>query len=164
MAVFDLTRDELNWSLDTLRYELWMMRGLRYYMDTHAQPDEAVLCNAVLESFLLHVRNVHEFLYAGTLPKRKKKRNRADDIRAVHHFPDPAAWKPAQSPYLEGEIERINKRLAHMTAQRDDPMVLLMEGILRIYWEPPKLCDELESVASKFFTEIGEQPQRPHVP
>lgn len=164
MAEFDLTRDELSWSIDTLGYELRMMRGLREYMDTHSPPDDDVLRNAILESFLLHVRNLYEFFYGGTLPKKKKNNIRLDDIRAVHHFTDAAAWKPAQSLYLEGEIERINKRLVHMTNQRDNPNVLLMDLMLHINWEPSKLCDELEAVASQFFTELGDPHELSHAP
>lgn len=152
MSLRALEPNELEWSLKTLRYELWMMRGLRDYMETHNQPSgvDALMHNAVLESFLLHVRNVYEFMFG--------KRVYVTDVRAANYFADCTQWDPIPSAYLKAEIERINKYLAHVTTRRDNPLEVIGNAILQIRWDSSKLCDELEGVAQRFFLALESQP------
>jgi len=71
------------------------------------------LNNALLESFLIHLRNLIDFLY---LPKCNK-----DDILAQDFFPNPEDWlklRPKQGESLDTAKRKTNKLLAHLTYSR----------------------------------------------
>jgi hypothetical protein len=67
----------------------------------------------MLEPFLLHARNIREFLYQDSALK--------DDVLAVHFFDKPNDWtarRPAIGEYLKSLRERLNKALAHVSYTR----------------------------------------------
>jgi hypothetical protein len=69
--------------------------------------------SALLETFLLHVRNIRDFLY--------KDESKNDDVLAIHYFKNPEEWKMLRPPigdYLNGIKERLNKALAHISYTR----------------------------------------------
>jgi len=73
----------------------------------------SMLHNSVLESFLVHLRNLIDFLY---LPKCKK-----DDVLAEDYFQDPEVWlklRPLQGNDLKKAKQRTNKLLSHLTYTR----------------------------------------------
>jgi hypothetical protein len=81
-----------------------------WYCGTSRDTQEA---SAMLEPFLLHVRNIRDFLYCNSLQK--------DDVLAVHFFVKPNDWiavRPPLGNYLESLRERINKSLAHLSYAR----------------------------------------------
>jgi hypothetical protein len=74
--------------------------------------DAARLSNALIESFVVHLRNVTNFLY---LDKPK-----ATDVVAADSF-DPGVWtslRPAISATLKNARVRANKEVAHLTTDR----------------------------------------------
>jgi hypothetical protein len=69
--------------------------------------------SASLEPFLLHVRNLRDFLY--------KDRSRDDDVLAVDFFDDPDVWRntcPPMGDYLKSIKERLNKAFSHISYSR----------------------------------------------
>lgn len=77
--------------------------------------------NCALESFLLHYRNLREFLNDEVKQSKKNKATRkleSDDIKAKDYTIDPN-WKTV-APWVSNEDEgkRLHKRLAHVTTAR----------------------------------------------
>ena len=69
--------------------------------------------NATLESFLVHYRNVRDFLYPNN--------PRDDDIIGVDFFPDPSQWPFVLGDWEEVadlEKERLDRALAHLSYSR----------------------------------------------
>jgi hypothetical protein len=74
---------------------------------------DAQEASAMLEPFLLHARNVREFLYCDS--------SRQDDVLAVHFFDKPSDWtakRPTLGNYLESVRRRLNKAVAHLSYAR----------------------------------------------
>ncbi len=72
--------------------------------------------SALLEVFLLHVRNIRDFLY-------EKDRPRDDDVLATQFFVGTATDWPKMRPdmrgcYLDSNRGRLDKSLAHITYPR----------------------------------------------
>jgi hypothetical protein len=69
--------------------------------------------NATLESFLVHYRNVRDFLYPNG--------PRDDDIIGVDFLPDPSQWPFTLGDWKEVadlEKERLDRALAHLSYSR----------------------------------------------
>ncbi len=74
--------------------------------------DGTHLGNALIESFVVHLRNVIDFLYLD--------RPKPTDVVAGHFF-DPNVWhglRPPISSTLEAARVRANKEIAHLTTDR----------------------------------------------
>jgi len=103
----------------TVQFELWMLSGTIIELDSIDQrKDKAkgtyeLVHNALLHSFLLAARNIHEFLFT----ENKKKDT---DLIAQDFFDDPSQWSPSQEgPWKDQKvISVIHKSLAHMTWHR----------------------------------------------
>ena len=69
--------------------------------------------NIYLESFLVHTRNLRDFLFSPP---------RGDDVSATHFFEPPdAEWDESVKdwcPYLDANKSRLNKSLAHLSYER----------------------------------------------
>ena len=65
--------------------------------------------NALLESFLLHTRVLHDFFY---------KERTQDDIVATEFVPEWKSECPPKGEYLSSRLERLNKALAHLSRKR----------------------------------------------
>jgi hypothetical protein len=104
----------LEYSGEHLKYEIDMLREAAALLPGIA-PD-TTWENAVLESWVVHLRNLIDFLY----PRRR----RADDVVADDFVDDPDEWerrrRPLSEPIREAR-ERADKRLAHLTTQRKGP-------------------------------------------
>lgn len=75
--------------------------------------DHLPISNAILESWLIHVRNLNEFLMSKAVNEQAK-----DDVKATHFGILDAA------PFLTNvQTRRINKQLAHLTYQRCDSAI-----------------------------------------
>ena len=70
----------------------------------------SMLNNALLESFLVHTRNLLHFLFP--------ENAHVTDVLAVHFFDEPDRWKRVRGPLppkLKIVKDRANKRMAHIT-------------------------------------------------
>ena len=71
--------------------------------------------NAMLETFLIHYRNLLDFFYAD------QRRTVAHDVSAADYVIDPRGWKERR-PRMDREAtagrERVNAQLAHLTYRR----------------------------------------------
>ncbi len=105
----------LAYSREHLRYELWMLLRLGECLPA---PDarneqEKVFYNALIEAFVVHLRNLIGFLYpdkVGTL-----------DVIAEDFFTDPTAWeeiRPRISRSLQEARDRAHREIAHLTTAR----------------------------------------------
>lgn len=100
---------ELHGALNHLKYEFEMLLATARLIEAGGMPID--LGNAVLESWVLHVRNFIDFFYS---PKLK------DDI-VISDFLRGENWRnefPAISRNLEEAKERANKEMAHLTYSR----------------------------------------------
>ena len=71
--------------------------------------------SALLEAFLLHVRNLRDFLYDDQPTQ--------DDVVAAHFFDRPDEWRRNRPPlgeYVKSIRKRLNKALAHISYARLD--------------------------------------------
>jgi hypothetical protein len=102
--------------------------------------------NAMLETFLIHYRNLLDFFYAD------KKRSLAHDVRAADYVIDAKRWRDRR-PHMDKEAtsnrERVNALLAHLTYRRlryeernwsDRRMLRQIEELLAAFAEqlPPR--------------------------
>lgn len=93
----------------------WSYAGIIYHQcrdDMPSDHPDRLVCNTLLECFLLHARNLYDFFISE--PQR-------DDVSALQFFDDPATWntlKPHLCPYLRSERQRLQGMLAHVTYRR----------------------------------------------
>jgi hypothetical protein len=108
-----LTPDtELEKASNHLHYEFWMFNTTA---QAHASgiSKEGWITNALLESFVIHVRGLMDFLY--------NDNPRPDDVVAQDYFNTLEEWKklrPQQSPVLEHAKQRAGKEVAHLAYER----------------------------------------------
>ena len=102
--------------------------------------------NAMLETFLIHYRNLLDFFYAD------KKRSLAHDVRAADYVIDAKRWRerrPRMDKEATSNRERVNALLAHLTYRRlrydernwsDRRMLRQIEELLAAFAEqlPPR--------------------------
>jgi len=108
----------LAFSREHLRYELDMLFSTAEIlgrMQTSATPTpfDTLVTNAWLESFVIHLRNVIEFLY----PQRLKE----NSVIAEDFFPDPLDWKktrPKMTSAIKNARQRAHTELSHLTTTR----------------------------------------------
>ncbi len=77
----------------------------------------------LLNSFLVHARNLNGFFFAVDIDQRRKPKSsfhiEPTDMIAEDYFEGVPSWvKPIANALTEGELEEINKRLAHLTYGR----------------------------------------------
>ena len=113
----NLSDQELQqYSYEHVRYELWMFLRLGQYLSEVSPPkgeQETVLHNAVVESFVIHLRNLIAFLYS--------VRVQTKDIIAADYFRDANEWykqRPPMSRELRIARERSHKEVIHLTTER----------------------------------------------
>lgn len=95
-----------------LAYELQMFLATTQMMIIGIPNDQVDLKNAVLESFLIHLRNLIHFFYASK-PSQ-------DDVFVQDFFePSTPMVIPAKSSTLETAQKRANKEIAHFTYTRN---------------------------------------------
>jgi hypothetical protein len=95
-------------------YEGFMLSGTTQLIEQDFPPSDRVkptvrevIRNALLESSLVHVRVLDDFL-------RMKAPNQPDDVVAVQFLP---SWEP-RSCLIPDERDYVNKRLMHLTTVR----------------------------------------------
>ncbi len=121
-------------------YEVDMLRKCASVLSS---PLNQLTQNMALESFLVHVRNLREFLYdAGTNP---------DDVVAGDFFPGPGQWEAIRPPMpkvIEDNRERLNKALAHISYSR-----LKYKGPAK-KWPSQHIASELIAVVRVFLRNL----------
>ena len=108
------TESDLKEASEHLHYEIEMLTSLAYGIGSRIA-GESPLANALLESFVVHVRALMEFLYNDN-PK-------PDDVIAEDYFEKADDWKqlrPVLSESLKQAKRRAGKEVAHLTYARLD--------------------------------------------
>ena len=114
---------ELKAASNSVAYEVetfWcalVLLAQRYGAEEPKEYEEKCEYNALLESFLVHARNLIDFLY---LP-RGERELRKDDLVASDFFKSEKEWRDAVgpiTPFLEEQRTPINKWLSHLTYKR----------------------------------------------
>jgi hypothetical protein len=103
---------ELQESSNHLHYEFWMFNSLANGLGSGIA-GQGPLSNALLESFVIHLRALIDFLYSD--------KPRDDDVIAEDYFPNEDKWKkirPEQSETLRLAKRRAGKEIAHLTYTR----------------------------------------------
>jgi hypothetical protein len=130
------------YSKEHLLYEVQMFFQVGHLLMTGhfqtSQPEVAiVLHNAIMESFVLHLRNLLDFFY--TAPRKT-------DVSATmfydsgHLPPD----FPAESTILSAAHRRAHKEMSHITTERH------WEGNPAKLWEFHRLLREVKPLVEKF--------------
>ena len=107
------TQEELVAASEHVLYEVNMLRATAGLIANDFAAGNPWLHNALLESFLVHARNLIQFLY----PERPFK----TDVLAKHFFDEPERWDSLGGDLPEGlksVARRANKLLAHITYDR----------------------------------------------
>lgn len=112
------TIDELKAAAQHLRYEraMLMFTGARLTKEPLPQGlDYAVL----MESFLIHVRNLNEFFFGLDMAKEGKKTVFQNDMVVEDFFEYQKQWAKPQSKRLSDDLrQQINDQLTHLTYAR----------------------------------------------
>jgi hypothetical protein len=109
------TVEELRKASGHLNYEVAMLMSLAQGLASGIA-GQGTIANAMIESFVVHLRCVLDFLYA---PKNR----RDDDVIAQDYFDDQATWeelRPSMSAELSKARDRAGKEMAHLTYARLD--------------------------------------------
>jgi hypothetical protein len=106
---------ELREASEHLFYEFWMFSTLARALTTNVFGKDNVANNAILESFLIHARNLLDFLFADS------REPRIDDVVAEDFLEVSEQWPAARGkmdPVLETLNRRVGKEVAHLTYAR----------------------------------------------
>jgi hypothetical protein len=129
-----ITAEKLRKNREHLKYEIDMLCATLFYHLSHTEDifattesaakliyspldsenTEWLIKNAVFESFGIHLRSLHHFIY--------NIRIKDEDIVAGDYFDDPSRWEknlPEKSNFTD-DIEKVNKEIAHLTEHRLD--------------------------------------------
>ncbi len=104
------------------------------------------LTNALLESFVVHVRGVMDFLYNDN-PQN-------DDVVAQDFFASPDAWasiRPELSELLRKAKKRVGKEIAHLTYARLEVTPDTKP------WPFVSIANEVSSVMQVFLTNVPKE-------
>ncbi|MBN1361919.1 MAG: hypothetical protein JW993_15085 [Sedimentisphaerales bacterium] len=137
------TPEELRGASKALYYELLMLDATARALSPRTTHEPHV-GNAILESFLVHARNLIDFLY---LPK-----GGADDILAGDFFEKHDDWRrlrPKESAALKVAKKKMNKLLAHLTYSR------LKTGETDSKWDIMGLRSEIVSRMAVFVDNVA---------
>ena len=130
---------------NTLCYELWMLHRTQEQITrwdaeqfTKAQPASRHLYIAVLESFLVHVRNLIRFFYPSREPD-------ADDLTPTDFFTDGGqrwyAKHRSLPPTLKAWLDAINTTLSHASGVRP---------ARNVDWKEVEIRAELDKLVADF--------------
>ncbi len=137
------TQDQLREAAKHLGYEWAMLLGARH-TDWHKLQTSDPLQgranqHARVEVMLLHTRVIYEFLFGTRTPQHP------DDVRAADYLPgtlksdwerDRASLRKTLCPSIERDMDRLNKRLFHLSYERID---------LPTGWDPDVAIKELKA-------------------
>lgn len=109
------------------------------------RPLEGPALNAVLESFLLHTRILVDFFF----PDRPRHSVHDGDVLVKHFLPTWDKNFEECCPYINGELERLSKALAHLTYDR-----IGYEPSKE--WDCQKIFKELQDIWRCFWDQLSE--------
>jgi len=139
--VCPLTPEQLRaYSQDHLWYEVSMFYQTGIVLPGGVtSPRVEFIDNSILESFVIHLRNLLDFFYPGQSVK-------ADDVIAADYF-EPGELPPAFSPIsqiLQDSEIRAHKQVSHLTTKR------VAGNHPDKYWYPSPIMTETTKVISLF--------------
>jgi len=106
----------LAYSREHLRYEMWMFLRLGECLPevpVHKNELDKVVGNALIEGFVVHLRNLIGFFYPDKVASL--------DVIAEDFFMDPDTWeqiRPQVSRTLQEARDRAHREIAHLTTAR----------------------------------------------
>ena len=106
------TKKELIEASNHLNYEFWMLNSLSVGLAS-GLVGQGPLQNALIESFVIHMRALIDFLYS--------KNPKNDEVIAEDYFLAPDEWlklRPDISDMLRKASIRAHKEIAHLTYER----------------------------------------------
>lgn len=108
-----------------------------------------VIHYASLESFLIHTRNIVDFLC-----NKQDKQLRDDDIIAKYYI---AQWQSNMDvfPYIKKHYDRLNKSVAHLSYERITWEIEHKKGKEGKEWQINTIYNEVELAWSKFWSQLG---------
>lgn len=136
------TVEELQEASDHLYYEIWMLKALANGIASGIA-GQGPIANALLESFVIHVRAVMDFLYAD--------KPQVDDVIAEDFFDTPEHWtkmRPTLSELLSQAKRRAGKEVAHLTYARLDVTPETKP------WPFIQIADEISAVINTFLENV----------
>ena len=106
MKAYKKFKPQKRGELDLLFYEIWMLNGLEV-----DQAASEIQSNANLESFLMHARNLIDFL--------ENNKNKSDDLTCIN-FLDKRGKQitPLKVGLPRKTKEQVNKHISHLTTRR----------------------------------------------
>ena len=133
----------LEYSKEHLRYEIEMFFGVGILLSETALPandNEAVIRNALVESFVIHLRNLLLFLY----PHSHGDNDVISDDFFVDTVKDWKCNRPKITSALEDARTRSHREISHLTAFRRDGRGESKD------WPVLQLMQEIKSVLQAF--------------
>ncbi len=133
----NMSDEKLKAICEHLNYEFWMFFELARIQSGRGFSTNEQIKNALLESFIIHFRNVVDFLYS---PNNLK----SDDVSANQFFDDQNNWPKIRlplSPRIRDARSRIGKEVAHLTYTRlliphnkkSWPFLLLAQDVQKVW-------------------------------
>jgi len=137
------TEQDLRDAAKDVGHEIHMLNATARWLSSHdvEMSTGEDIAKACLESFVLHVRNLIDFLY----PPGNAQ---SDDILAGHFYGDTDEWErycPPKIELLEKAKKRVDKLAAHLTYSRSK---------LDKFWEFTDLQKELQRVIACFLSHL----------
>jgi len=121
--------------IEDLQYEIDMLIGTSELLENNNTDLGEVIFNALLESFLVHARNLYDFL--------RNKKYKDDDVLANHFKPE------SESITIKSINEdRFNKEIMHITTRRPT-------DFSNKKWDYPQIKVDLCTALNKLFTEYN---------
>ena len=132
-------------ALRHISYEIKMLRELADALQGKGVGPRTMK-NGLLESFLIHYRNLYDFFY----PDLPAKRRLLYDISAGDYLPSRDRWRKERPEWdtekLLDNRERVNCLLAHLTLRR-------LKYNNRS-WPDKKMAEFMESLVQEFLREL----------
>ncbi|MCB9924398.1 MAG: hypothetical protein H6822_19625 [Planctomycetaceae bacterium] len=119
-----------------------MFRYLRREFDEKVGTGASPEFDALLESFLLHVRVLMDFFYG------ERSGDKADDVIAADFV---AGWNASPSEYLVKLRRPLNKLLAHLTLERQKYTAD------KFLWDTHGIAEELEPTIERFLASLPDE-------
>jgi hypothetical protein len=146
------TDDQKLKAISDIVYEMWMLRKMEAALCL--QPCPRWLRCAMLESFLVHYRNLREFFFtdrnqaedaADVSHECNHKKPRRDDIIAEDFMGTQPSWATVRRQFAPppDENARVNKALAHLSYKR--PRLSLESG-----WDAPEMRTRIDCLWQEF--------------
>lgn len=142
------SKDILIRASDYLDYDVDMLFATAEWLATNGER-KSLISNAVLEAFLIHARNLIEFL-SGV--------GRGNAVRAHHYFeglPE-GTYSPKVSPFLISTKDKISTHLAHLTTEPLDDLRS------KIGWDVRRILLELWEGLKVFYEDVPSESVLPN--